>query len=61
MEEAVQGHPDLSGALAFSAPHGLYQEAVGVLLVHRRRRVLDLPRLHRFLDGKLHRSKVHLT
>lgn len=31
----MQTHPSLGGVLAFSAPHGLYQETVGLMLVDR--------------------------
>lgn len=44
--------------LAFSAPHDKYQEIVGVLIVMKPgEKRIDLSVLHRYLDGKLHRSK----
>ena len=58
IEEAVQQHAFVKEVLAFSAPHEEYQETIGIVIVTKKGQPrVDLPTLHTFLDGKLHRSK----
>ena len=58
IEEMIIQHPSVKETLAFSAPHKIYQEVVGCVIVtkHDTPRV-DLINLHQYLDGKLNRSK----
>lgn len=58
IEEVLHQHPFIQEALAFSAPHETFQETVGAILVCRKNKPrVDLPSLHKFLEGRLHRSK----
>ena len=46
--------------LVFSAPHDILQETIGVMIVMSNPVApcqLDLPTLHEFLTGQLHRNK----
>jgi len=55
VEEAVGSHPNVQACAAFSAPHSVYQEVVGIVVVpvHGKPRV-DLQALHDYLgDGRL--------
>jgi hypothetical protein len=58
VEEEIVQHPNILACVAFSAPHDILQEAVGIVLVHKlgiwR---LDLPSLHTFLQDKLAPAK----
>ncbi len=54
VEEEIVQHPSILACAAFSAPHKILQEAVGIVLVHKPGvRRLDLPTLHTFLQDKL--------
>ena len=58
VEEAVAGHPHVQGCLAFSAPHDMLQEVVGVVIVSKP----DMPRLsldvlHSHLSNRLENAK----
>ena len=55
VEEAVNEHPDIVNCVAFSTPHSILQEVVGILLVPvPNRPKIDLPQLHAFLgEGRL--------
>ena len=54
VEEEIVQHPSILACAAFSAPHKVLQEAVGIVLVHKPGvRRLDLPTLHTFLQDKL--------
>jgi aryl carrier-like protein len=58
VEEAVQQHPFVREVLAFAAPSDQYQETVGVVVVTVKDKPrVDLPSLHAFLEGRLHRAK----
>lgn len=54
VEEAVLSHSDISLAAAFSAPHDVLQEVVGIVVVMMADRPrLDLASLHEFLGERL--------
>lgn len=55
VEEAVLGHPDIKACAAFSVPHDVLQETVGIVVVLQNDSVrkLDLPTLHTFIADKL--------
>jgi acyl-CoA synthetase (AMP-forming)/AMP-acid ligase II len=54
VEEAVMVHPDVSSCAAFSAPHDVLQEVVGIVIVMGSDRPrLDLPSLHVHLGEHL--------
>jgi len=58
VEEEIVQHPSVLSCAAFSAPHNVLQEAVGIVLVHKPGvRRLDLPTLHNFLQDKLAPAK----
>eukprot|EP00536_Pseudo-nitzschia_multiseries_P004625 jgi/Psemu1/253765/estExt_Genewise1Plus.C_780027 len=58
VEEEIVQHPSILACAAFSAPHDVLQEAVGIVLVHKSgERRLDLPTLHTFLHEKLAPAK----
>ena len=58
IEEVLLAHPSIREVLAFSFPHELYQETVGVVIVTPANMPrVDLFGLHNFLEGRLHRSK----
>mmetsp|Transcript_26901 Transcript_26901/g.73953 ORF Transcript_26901/g.73953 Transcript_26901/m.73953 type:complete len:1741 (+) Transcript_26901:300-5522(+) len=58
VEEEIVQHPSILACAAFSAPHDILQEAVGIVLVHKAgERRLDLPMLHTFLQEKLAPAK----
>ena len=58
IEEVIIQHPFVKDVIAFSAPNERYQETVGVVIVMRENMPrVDIPSLHGFIDGKLHRSK----
>ena len=58
VEEEIVQHPSILACAAFSAPHNILQEAVGIVLVHKPCvRRLDLPTLHTFLQDKLAPAK----
>lgn len=69
VEEAVLSHPAVQSCAAFSVPHTILQETVGIVIVlhHQQkqdaggenapRRVLDLPTLHTHLADKLDPAK----
>ena len=58
IEEQIQQHPNVQETLAFSAPHNLYQETVGVVIVTNPGMPrVDLQELHKFLATRLNRSK----
>ena len=58
VEEEIVQHPSILACAAFSAPHKVLQEAVGIVLVHKPGvRRLDLPTLHTFLQDKLAPAK----
>jgi len=54
VEEAIVSHPDISTCCAFTAPHAVLQEVVGVVVVMSAGRPrLDLPTLHEYLGERL--------
>jgi len=54
VEDAVVSHPDVVACAAFSAPHDVMQEVVGMVLVMKDQRPrLDLPSLHMYLGDRL--------
>lgn len=54
VEDAVVTHPDVVACAAFSAPHDVLQEVVGIVLVMAYGRPrLDLPSLHEYVAEKL--------
>lgn len=54
VEEAIVSHPDISTCCAFSAPHAVLQEVVGIVVVMAADRPrLDLPALHEYLGERL--------
>jgi carbonic anhydrase/acetyltransferase-like protein (isoleucine patch superfamily)/acyl carrier protein len=54
VEEAVLSHPDISACMAFSVPHSVLQEVVGIVIVMVAGRPrLDLPSLHAFVGDQL--------
>ena len=58
IEEAIVQHERVSKVMAFSTPHMMLQEVVGVVVVtkiHSPR--IDLASLHEYLDSKLHQTK----
>jgi acyl-CoA synthetase (AMP-forming)/AMP-acid ligase II/acetyltransferase-like isoleucine patch superfamily enzyme/acyl carrier protein len=57
VEEAVIQHPEVIACAAFSAPHDVLQEVVGLVVVTKRPRRLDLSSLHEFLGDKLANPK----
>ncbi|KAG7368376.1 AMP-binding enzyme [Nitzschia inconspicua] len=58
VEEEIVQHPSIQACAAFSAPHSVLQEAVGIVLVHKPGvRRLDLPTLHEFLQDRLAPAK----
>lgn len=57
VEEAVTQHPEVIACAAFSAPHNVLQEVVGLAVVTKRPRRLDLASLHEFLGDKLANPK----
>jgi acyl-CoA synthetase (AMP-forming)/AMP-acid ligase II len=58
VEEFIQQHPAVLETLAFSAPHPLLQETIGVAVRTRAGEPRpSLEALHAFLDARLHRSK----
>jgi len=58
VEEEIVQHPSILACAAFSAPHKILQEVVGIVLVHKPGvRRLDLPTLHTFLQEKLAPAK----
>ncbi|KAL3919384.1 MAG: hypothetical protein SGILL_003780, partial [Bacillariaceae sp.] len=58
VEEEIVQHPSVQACAAFSAPHSVLQEAVGIVLVHKPGvRRLDLPTLHTFLQDRLAPAK----
>ncbi|TPX69966.1 hypothetical protein SpCBS45565_g02004 [Spizellomyces sp. 'palustris'] len=58
IESAVIEHPRIRNALAFSVPHNILQETIGVVIVPESGSTLvDMTELHRFLAESLHPSK----
>jgi acyl-CoA synthetase (AMP-forming)/AMP-acid ligase II/acetyltransferase-like isoleucine patch superfamily enzyme len=58
VEEEIVQHPGIQACAAFSAPHSVLQEVVGIVLVHKPGvRRLDLPELHAFLQDRLAPAK----
>jgi acyl-CoA synthetase (AMP-forming)/AMP-acid ligase II/acetyltransferase-like isoleucine patch superfamily enzyme len=58
VEEEVLQHPAVNDCLAFSAPHDVLQEIVGIVIVPRPGvPKLDLPSLHDFLQDRLVNAK----
>ena len=58
VEETIVRHVSVKETIAFSVPHEQYQETVGCIVVTREgHQRVDLPSLHRYLEGCLHRSK----
>jgi acyl-CoA synthetase (AMP-forming)/AMP-acid ligase II/acetyltransferase-like isoleucine patch superfamily enzyme len=58
VEEEIVQHPSIQACAAFSAPHAVLQEVVGIVLVHKPGvRRLDLPTLHTFLQERLAPAK----
>lgn len=58
VEEEIVQHPSIQACAAFSAPHSVLQEAVGIVLVHKPgERRIDLPDLHNFLQDRLAPAK----
>ncbi|TPX75427.1 hypothetical protein CcCBS67573_g03290 [Chytriomyces confervae] len=58
IEDAVLMHPKVQNAAAFSVPHQVLQETVGVIVVSRDDHCrVGLKELHRFLADKLHPTK----
>ena len=58
IEEVLVKHPFVKECIAFSAPSEEYQEVVGAVIVSKEGKPrVDLPSLHKYLDGELHRSK----
>ena len=54
VEEAVTTHPDIHSCIAFSAPHDVLQEVVGIAIVmHTNRPRIDLNTLHEYLGDQL--------
>eukprot|EP00977_Amphora_coffeiformis_P011081 scaffold2655_cov179-Amphora_coffeaeformis.AAC.14 len=55
VEEAVLAHPEVVACAAFSVPHDVLQETVGICVVLKddSARRLDLPTLHSFVADKL--------
>ena len=54
VEEAASGHPDVDSCAAFSAPHDVLQEVVGIVVVMMSGRPrLDLLTLHEYLGERL--------
>lgn len=58
IEEVIIQHPFVNQTIAFSAPHAVYQETVGIIIVPEIKMPrIDIPNIHKYLDGKIHRSK----
>eukprot|EP00526_Cylindrotheca_closterium_P001393 CAMPEP_0113624862 /NCGR_PEP_ID=MMETSP0017_2-20120614/12831_1 /TAXON_ID=2856 /ORGANISM="Cylindrotheca closterium" /LENGTH=1800 /DNA_ID=CAMNT_0000534935 /DNA_START=213 /DNA_END=5615 /DNA_ORIENTATION=+ /assembly_acc=CAM_ASM_000147 len=58
VEEEVRSHPSVIRCAAFSAPHALLQEVVGIVVVTAPNVPrLDLPALHEFLESRLTTAK----
>lgn len=58
VEEEVLQHPAVVGCLAFSAPHDVLQEVVGIVIVPKAGvPKVDLPALHEFLQERLATAK----
>jgi acyl-CoA synthetase (AMP-forming)/AMP-acid ligase II/carbonic anhydrase/acetyltransferase-like protein (isoleucine patch superfamily) len=58
VEEEVSNHPTVDACLAFSAPHAILQEIVGIVIVPKPGvPKLDLPTLHAFLQERLATAK----
>lgn len=54
VEEAVQSHPDIKACAAFSTPHDILQEVVGIVVVMESGRPrIDLAHLHEYLGERL--------
>jgi acyl carrier protein len=55
VEEAVLAHPAISACAAFSVPHDVLQETVGICVVLKDDNIrrIDLPTLHTFIADKL--------
>eukprot|EP00804_Cyclotella_cryptica_P003579 CCRYP_002201-RB/>CCRYP_002201-RB protein AED:0.01 eAED:0.01 QI:485/1/1/1/0.85/0.62/8/1917/1082 len=59
IEEAIIQHPLVKETIAFSAPHEKFQETVGVVIVpYPNKPRPDLVNLQKFLEDKLHWSKM---
>merc|ERR1712050_428741 len=52
VEDAVRKHPDIKDVLCFSCPHGMFGEAVGVVIVLKPKRELKLFDLRQWLMGR---------
>jgi acyl-CoA synthetase (AMP-forming)/AMP-acid ligase II/acetyltransferase-like isoleucine patch superfamily enzyme/acyl carrier protein len=58
VEEEVRHHPSVKDCLAFSAPHDVLQEIVGIVIVPRpNTQKVDLISLHEFLQERLATAK----
>ena len=58
VEDALMQMPGVKGVAAFSTPHAMLQEVVGVLLVLEEPQCKPtLPQMHSFLGPRLHPSK----
>ncbi len=58
VEEEVRHHPHVKDCLAFSAPHDVLQEIVGIVIVPNPNLTkIDLPSLHEFLQERLAPAK----
>ncbi|KAJ3030794.1 hypothetical protein HDV00_008707 [Rhizophlyctis rosea] len=62
VESSVLSHPRVANALAFSVPHAVFQETVGVVIVTKPGCPRpDIADLHAFLNGRAHPSKWPLV
>lgn len=57
VEEEIVQHPNILACVAFSAPHDILQEAVGIVLVHKLGVWIVFVRLYTFLQDKLAPAK----
>lgn len=58
IEEVIVQHPNIKEVLAFSTPHSLFQETVGVILVSKLNYPrIDLNSLNHYLESRLHHTK----
>lgn len=58
VEQAVSEHPQIQTCIAFSTPHDVLQEVVGMAIVPAANKPrLDLPSLHRYLSDRLMTAK----
>ncbi|KAJ3064506.1 hypothetical protein HDU98_012091 [Podochytrium sp. JEL0797] len=57
IEDAVLKHPRVQNAIAFSVPHAVLQETIGVVIVTRGESRVGLSELQKFLTETLHPSK----